>query len=210
MADNIYAKLQAIQSELFVPKGKKNEFGGFNYRSCEDILKVLKPLLTKNKCALHLNNRVVSIGDRTYVEATATLADCEGSGIIDVTAQAREPISKKGMDEMQVTGATSSYARKYALAGLFCIDNEKDADTMDTRDDGTPSAKIPAGKQANPGREAWSLFKVKYSEMDDAELKLAFANAIKEALGMKSDANVSTKDITSSQWAKVLDHIRAA
>lgn len=210
MADNIYAKLQAIQSELFVPKGKKNEFGGFNYRSCEDILKVLKPLLTKHKCALFLNNRVISAGDRTYVDVTATLADCEGSGTIEVTAQAREPMSKKGMDEMQVTGAASSYARKYALAGLLCIDNEKDADTMDNRDEGSPSAKVPAAKQANPGREAWSLFKVKYSEMDDAELKLAFANAIKEALGMKADANVSTKDITSSQWVKVIDHIRAA
>lgn len=210
MADNIYAKLQAIQSELFVPKGKKNEFGGFNYRSCEDILKVLKPLLSKHKCALFLNNRIISAGDRTYVDVTATLADCEGSGTIEVTAQAREPMSKKGMDEMQVTGATSSYARKYALAGLFCIDNEKDADAMDNRDDGTPSAKVPAAKPANPGREAWSLFKVKYSEMDDAELKLAFANTIKEALGMKADANVSTKDITSSQWVKVIDHIRAA
>ena len=119
----IYEKLQAISSELFVPKNNRNDFGKFNYRSCEDILATVKPLLTKYKCALTLDNNVFIAGDRIYIQATATLFDLESDKRISTSAQAREEESKKGMDSSQVTGAASSYARKYALAGLFCIDN---------------------------------------------------------------------------------------
>lgn len=129
---NIYEKLAEIQKELFVPKGQKNDFGKYNYRSCEDILKTVKPLCEKNKCVLRLLNSIICVGDRNYVEACAELRDLETGETIIATAQAREEAEKKGMDGSQITGSASSYARKYALAGLFCIDNEKDSDATNT------------------------------------------------------------------------------
>lgn len=119
--------LIAIQKELKAPKGRFNRFGKYNYRSCEDILEAVKPLCHKNKCVLTLSDKPVEVGDWHYIEATATLRT--PSGEISVTASARESGSKKGMDESQITGTASSYARKYALNGLFNIDDTKDADT---------------------------------------------------------------------------------
>lgn len=127
----IQEKLIAIQQDLNVPKGNYNSFGGYKYRSCEDILEAVKPLLKKNKVALTLSDDMVCIGDRFYIKATATLSD--GEEQVSTTAFARESLDKKGMDSSQITGACSSYARKYALNGLFCIDDVKDADTMDNR-----------------------------------------------------------------------------
>lgn len=127
----IIEKLAIIQQELIAPKNQYNSFGKYNYRSCEDILEGLKPCLKKVGAAVAINDEVVQIGDRYYIKATATLHDAEGS--ISNTAYAREEESKKGMDASQVTGATSSYARKYALNGLFAIDDVKDADTRDNR-----------------------------------------------------------------------------
>lgn len=124
--------LQEIQQKLKAPKGQRNNFGGYNYRSCEDILEALKPILAEYNAAIILADEIVAIGGRVYVKATATL-QCE-TGSTSVTAYAREPEAKKGMDESQITGAASSYARKYALNGLFGIDDTKDADTMDNRD----------------------------------------------------------------------------
>lgn len=129
-------KLQAIQQELKAPKGQENKFGGYKYRSCEDIMEAVKPLLDKNNAILTIADDIILIGDRFYVKATAVLSDSEtGEQIAQTTAFARESITKKGMDDSQITGAASSYARKYALNGLFCIDDTKDADTMDNRDD---------------------------------------------------------------------------
>lgn len=120
-------KLMRIQSKLKAPKGQRNSFGNYNYRSCEDILEAVKPLLAEEDCTLTLSDEVKLIGDRYYIEATATLRS--GNEGIQVSAYAREEQAKKGMDSAQVTGATSSYARKYALNGLFCIDDTKDPDT---------------------------------------------------------------------------------
>ena len=125
---SIYEKLSNIQDELFVPKGNRNDFGKYNYRSCEDILKTVKPLCKAQKCVLYITNSLKSSGERVYIEAEAHLKDLESDEEIICTAQAREEESKKGMDGSQITGSSSSYARKYALAGLFCIDNEKDSD----------------------------------------------------------------------------------
>lgn len=132
---NIYEKLLNIQTELKVPKNQYNSFGKYNYRSCEDILEGLKPLLTKYKATLIIDDEIVQIGDRYYVKATATLIDIEGEGnlikgreYISSTAFAREDEKKTGMDLSQLTGSTSSYARKYALNGLFAIDDTKDSD----------------------------------------------------------------------------------
>lgn len=127
---NIYEKLAKIQQELKAPKNQYNNFGGYSYRSCEDILEAVKSLLAKNECTLIISDELVNIGERYYVKATATLYDNEN--YIQNTAYAREEETKKGMDGSQITGASSSYARKYALNGLFLIDDVKDSDTTNT------------------------------------------------------------------------------
>ena len=137
--------LQQIQTELKAPKGQTNTFGGYKYRSCEDILEALKPVLAKYQAAVILSDEIVQLGERWYVKATATLKTKEGD--ISVTAFARETETRKGMDESQITGSASSYARKYALNGLFCIDDTKDADTMDNREQ-TPKQAKPTKKAA--------------------------------------------------------------
>lgn len=130
---SIIEKLQLIQQELIAPKNQYNSFGKYNYRSCEDILEGLKPCLKKVKAAVTVSDTIEMVGDRYYVKATATLFDSESNESVSNTAYAREDDSKKGMDASQVTGSTSSYARKYALNGLFCIDDVKDADSRDNR-----------------------------------------------------------------------------
>lgn len=127
--------LQKIQAELKAPKGQYNSFGKYKYRSTEDIVEAAKPVLAKYDLALNLVDEIVNVGDRYYVKATATLLNAEGEVVTLATAFAREPESKKGMDESQITGATSSYARKYALNGLFAIDDTKDADATNDHKD---------------------------------------------------------------------------
>lgn len=124
-------ELQTIQSALKAPKGQFNAYGKYKYRSCEDILEAVKPLLAENKCTLTITDEIVCVSDRVYVKAAATLTNSEGA-VVSTTAFAREAKQKTGMDEAQVTGAASSYARKYALNGLFCIDDTKDADSLNT------------------------------------------------------------------------------
>lgn len=129
---SIIEKLQLIQQELIAPKNQYNSFGKYNYRSCEDILEGLKPCLKKVKAAVTVSDTIEMVGNRYYVKATATLFDSESNESVSNTAYAREDDSKKGMDASQITGSTSSYARKYALNGLFCIDDVKDADSSKT------------------------------------------------------------------------------
>lgn len=126
---NIYSKLSNIQQELKAPKGQRNDFGKYNYRSCEDILESVKPICAKNKTTLVLSDTLENIGERYYIKATATLYDIESNEETSNTAYAREEETKKGMDGSQITGTASSYARKYALNGLFNIDDTKDAET---------------------------------------------------------------------------------
>ena len=143
----IFEKLSAIQAELKVPKDQENKFGGYTYRSCEDILEKAKPICKKHKVVLVLSDELVNIGDRYYVKATATITniDEELCDHITVWAFAREEETKKGMDGSQITGASSSYARKYALNGLFCIDDVKDSDFTNQGD--KPKAEPPKRKQ---------------------------------------------------------------
>lgn len=133
-------KLAEIQRTLNAPKNQRNSFGGYNYRSCEDILMAAKPLLAPAGLVVTISDEITQVSDRIYVKATATISDGENS--ISTTAFAREASEKKGMDASQVTGSTSSYARKYALNGLFLIDDNKDADHMDNREE--PSKTKPA------------------------------------------------------------------
>lgn len=137
----IYTELSRIQKELKAPKGQYNSFGKYKYRSCEDIMEAVKPIL--GECSLTVSDEMVIIGDRYYIKAIARLA-LSADDFVESSAYAREPLDKKGMDESQITGATSSYARKYALNGLFAIDDTKDADATNEHD------KTPAPKPQKP------------------------------------------------------------
>ena len=141
---NIQQKLQLIQAELKAPKGQTNKFGGYRYRSCEDILTALKPLMSKYECALVITDNIVEVGGRVYVNATASLGDTLSGDFLNANGFAREAETKKGMDDAQITGSASSYARKYALNGLFAIDDTKDPDA--TNDHGSKLPK-PTTKQ---------------------------------------------------------------
>lgn len=127
--ENFKVRVCSAQAALKAPKGQYNSFGKYKYRSCEDILEAAKPLCTSLGLVLTVSDEIVLIGERYYVKATATLRDTESDETLSNIAFAREDAEKKGMDSSQLTGATSSYARKYALNGLFCIDDTKDADT---------------------------------------------------------------------------------
>ena len=144
---NIHKKLQGIQSSLKAPKGQTNKFGGYRYRSAEDILTSVKPLLAEWACTLVITDEMVEVGGRVYVKSTAVIASTEDSSdsSIHVNAYAREAETKKGMDDAQITGSASSYARKYALNGLFAIDDTKDPDA--TNDHGSKLPK-PTTKQS--------------------------------------------------------------
>lgn len=151
----VMEQLMKIQQELFVPKDQKNNFGNYSYRSCEDILKAVKPLCAKYGCVLWMDSKLETVEvqkgdgheDRVYVVSFVTLFHSDSGTYLTNRAMAREADDKKGMDQSQITGAAISYSRKYALAGMFGIDNEKDADATNTGEDTKPTSKA-AGKPA--------------------------------------------------------------
>lgn len=145
MEENILSRLQAVQLELKAPKNQYNPFGKFNYRSAEDILEAAKPLCQDNGLVLVVSDALEEVGGRIYIRATATLHEIESGKTMTSTGYAREDEAKKGMDGSQITGCASSYARKYALNGLFCIDDTKDADTHDNRSE----VQLASQKQKN-------------------------------------------------------------
>ena len=148
---NIYEKLLSVQSSLKAPKRQYNAFGKYNYRNCEDILEAVKPLCKEAKALVFLSDELVLIGERYYVQARASFVDVESGEELCAVAYAREEETKKGMDGSQVTGASSSYARKYALNGLFDIDDTKDSDTTNTHGKEEPApAPNPKAKQKTP------------------------------------------------------------
>ena len=151
-----------IQSELKANKSQYNSFGKYYYRSCEDILEALKPLLTKYNATMYITDEVVEVGGRVYVKATTTISD--GKESISVSAYAREPETRKGMDDAQVTGATSSYARKYCLNGLFAIDDSKDADTDENRNESEARSKTS-------GSDTPKVQRPNYSDEQIAKMK---------------------------------------
>ena len=163
----IYEKLAKVQAELKAPKGQFNSFGKYHYRSQEDILEAVKPILSRQGMTINLTDDIVLVGERYYVKSTATVSD--GTDTISVTAFAREPSEKKGMDESQITGTASSYARKYALNGLFAIDDTKDSDAEEQP------------KQAIEKREATPLPKQPTNKLDE--------DLLKEASSLKIDLN---------------------
>lgn len=150
---NIYMKLSTIQTELNVPKNAFNKFGNYNYRNCESILEAIKPFLKKQKVTLLVTDSLELIGDRYYIKATAKLVDAETGESVENSAYAREPLDVKGMSPAQVTGASSSYARKYALGGLLALDDNKDPDTneyAETQNNAPTEKKTAAKKETTP------------------------------------------------------------
>ncbi|EIQ0356621.1 ERF family protein [Escherichia coli] len=201
MKTELYKKLWTIQQTLNAPKNQRNNFGGYSYRSAEDILEAVKPLL--QNITLTLNDEIVLIGDRYYVKATATLSD--GEDAVCVTAYAREEESKRGMDASQLTGATSSYARKYALNGLFCIDDAKDPDTdayaKQTGQQPRQQKAPPKQQQKAPPNPDEVL-----SRFCDAAAKAPDANKLREIFG--KCWKLLPKDSEQQQKAKDVYDIR--
>ena len=190
---NITEKLVLIQTRLKAPKGQYNSFGKYHYRSCEDILEAVKPLLSEAKAALTVTDRIVQIGDRFYVEATATLRDAESADTISNTASAREDEEKKGMDGSQITGAASSYARKYALNGLFAIDDTKDADSTNTH--GAQPAQTSVAPKSAP-TQAPTASTLPKALLDEAQ-KLGIDLNRVAAYYKKTVAEITIAELTS-------------
>ena len=164
----VYKKLIEVQKELKAPKNQRNSFGNYNYRSCEDILEALKPVLSEHGATVFISDKpVVKENLFSYIEATATFVDTESGDSVSVTAYAREAETKKGMDPSQITGSASSYARKYALNGLFLIDDTRDSDSDEYQ-------KITGSKQKA------------FSKDDVTALRL---DLIKVATATKKDVN---------------------
>ena len=151
---NIRQKLQGIQSCLKAPKTQVNKFGGYKFRNCEDILTAVKPLLAEWGCSLVIQDDIVEVGGRVYVKATASLADNDSEMAISASALAREAEIKKGMDEAQITGSASSYARKYALNGLFAIDDTRDPDATNDHGGRVPKPSELAMEEAQRQHDA--------------------------------------------------------
>ena len=193
---NLYKKLVSVQFELKAPKGQRNNFGNYNYRSCEDILEAVKPLLDKYNVALTIRDEIVLIGDRFYVKATATLIDADTGETVEASAFARESADKKGMDVSQLTGATSSYARKYALNGLFAIDDNKDADATNTHGKDTIKVNMtPSG-------------------LSEAQLKRLFVIANKAGVTkatveaqIKKEFKCEAKNMTKEQYQNICERL---
>jgi hypothetical protein len=191
-------KLTQIQNEIKVPKGQFNKFGGYKYRSCEDIMEALKPLLAKHKCSLVVTDDIIDVAGRIYVKATVQLSD--GENMITVTSYAREAETKKGMDEAQITGSASSYARKYALAGMFLIDDTKDADaTNDHGNNGAAKTVSPHGK--TPLRESTDTYRkaidfiAKGGTYTDIEKKYSVSDKVRESINAAVAAQTQKTEV---------------
>lgn len=199
----IHEQLSAIQAMLKAPKGRYNSFGKYAYRSAEDILEAVKPICRENGCTLTVSDDIVHLGDRYYIKATVTLANDQGETLA-TQAFAREDESKKGMDGSQITGTASSYARKYALNGMFCIDDTKDADTEENARERQGRAKKTEGEaeeKTNPEAEklaarAMCQRVVKaYCQKNSADETSAWG-IIADTIGKAS------KDFTKEDWEK--------
>lgn len=193
----IYKKLMGIQTKLKAPKSQRNSFGNYNYRSCEDILEAVKPLLDEFKVALTIKDEIILIGERYYVKATAILIDIDTGDVVEASAYARESEDKRGMDASQLTGATSSYARKYALNGLFAIDDNKDADATNTH-----------------GKEAIKVNMTPAGGISEAQQKRLYAIANKAGLKkdivdstVKKSFGCDTKDMTKEQYQNICERL---
>jgi len=174
----IQKTLSDIQARLKAPKSQENKFGGYKYRSLEDIQEALKPLLSEHGASVRIEDDIVLVGDRHYVKATASLM--LGGDVITATAFAREPLAKKGMDESQITGAASSYARKYAMNGLFAIDDTRDADATNDHGKGEPMRFADDKQAVQPPRPAATAERISVEQAQHIN-ELLYSSGIIEA-----------------------------
>lgn len=196
----IYEKLLTLQAKLKVPKGQYSDFGGYYYRSCEDITEAAKPLLT---------DEIVVIGNRTYVKAVAKLIDTESDGVVEVDGYAREDESQKGKDVAQITGSCSSYARKYALNGLFALDDAKDADAL-------PPVQQPAEKPAGSQKPANNAKRQPTAKPAEkvTSYQMGQLQALAKQKGVAVDSVVAgykinnLQDMDTKQWAQAMNSLR--
>lgn len=207
----ILEKLNIIQSKLKAPKGQYNKFGNYNYRSCEDILEALKPLLAENKMTLIINDNIEQLGERYYLKATCTLFDAETGEKVSNSAYARETDTRKSMDTAQITGSVSSYARKYALNGLFAIDDTKDSDTNENYKQTQKNQSNTQRNQSNSQRNAQGVDILKVRNEIAQTLKAKnydfnkFVEYLKKTYGVEKIENLPVEKLmelknTVSHW----------
>jgi hypothetical protein len=214
----IYAALQAVQRELKAPKSQTNKFGGYKYRSCEDIVEAVKPLLNDNGLILTMSDEIISVADRVYVKATCRVTDVATGDCIETTAMAREALNKKGIDDSQATGVASSYARKYGLNGLFAIDDTKDADTNEYHQTSqnrpqatqkakpTTSTKAPA-KAAQNANDAMRVKAMK--SLGDEMNRMGVSGAEVSAIAGLHFKKTSTKDMTTNEICDLTNNLES-
>lgn len=215
--NNVYQKLLKVQSELKAPKKQNNKFGNYNYRSCEDIQEAVKPLLKEVGAVLVISDEIKQIQDRFYVEATVKFINCEDNATIENKALAREELVKKGMDSSQITGSASSYARKYALNGLLCIDDTKDSDTTNLGENlrgATTKKAMPKPKTSQPNQVSDRELDETQAEISGQKINAVKVSVIKNQLGRTgvsetaicSRYKITTlEDITETQFTKVMN-----
>lgn len=223
----VYEKLMHVQSGLKAPKSQFNKFGNYYYRNCEDIQEAAKPLMQEVKAALIVGDELVQMDNRFYIKATASFIDCETGEKVCNSAYAREELEKKGMDASQVTGSSSSYARKYALNGLFCIDDVKDADNQDNTDKGKKAASASKGDKksaednkavkpvasASVGGSDFDEEKIRSEKIDQAKLNVILGELGRTGLEDKVVLELfklkKLEDITNGQFVTIMKKFKA-
>ena len=203
---NVLNKLFKIQQELKVPKNQRNTFGNYNFGNCEDIMEASKPICAKHNCLLTCSDELIQVGDRYYVKAIATIFDLDSGESVSTSACAREEETKKGMDASQITGASSSYARKYALNGLLQLDDNKDADTSEyKKQQENDNRKSTTKKVDKPVEmiEEGQITAIRILLKDHEELK----NAVYKKLEITSSKEMPNK-LTKSQATSLIKQLK--
>jgi len=203
--NSVLKKLSVIQLELKVPKNQRNTFGNYNFRNCEDIMEASKPICRKHNCLLLCSDDIIYVGERYYIKATATLYDLDSNESISVTAEAREEETKKGMDASQITGSSSSYARKYALGGLLQLDDNKDADTMEYQKQQKVNSK--ENKEEMITEEQIKLIHVLFGKIEKSEKQIFknFENSVAKLNVYKKFKVKTSKDLTKAKAKELID-----
>lgn len=196
----IHEKMMKIQTTLKAPKNLFNSFGNYKYRNAEGILEAVKPLLAENKLSMYISDDVQAVNDRVYVKATVSIFDIETGESVMATASAREALNKKGMDDSQITGIASSYARKYALNGIFLLDDTKDADTDENQKERTARSNKQEQEKNKEKLDQMKISLVKQKTLLDlCEDEKFDINKI-----LKSYKHESIKDITEGQYKYIV------
>jgi hypothetical protein len=196
----IHEKMMKIQTTLKAPKNLYNSFGNYKYRNAEGILEAVKPLLEEQKLAMYITDDVIAVGDRVYVKATVKVQDIETEASVEATALAREAQSKKGMDDSQITGTASSYARKYALNGIFLLDDTKDADTDENRKERQAREEKQADDKKSNDVANMKISKIK----QDSLLGLCDEEAFDINKILKSYHHTKLEEITEGEYQYIV------